>query len=37
MCVGVVRVLKHLKEDLTWATDKQLYGIDNPKQLYLYH
>ena len=37
MCVGVARVLKRLKEDLAWATDKQLYGIGNLKQLYLYH
>ena len=37
MCVGVARVLKCLKEDLAWATDKQLYGIGNLKQLYLYH
>ena len=28
-----VRILRHLREELAWATDKQLWVISNLKQL----
>ena len=34
--VSVVHVLKHLKEELAWATHKQLWVVNNLKQLYHY-